>query len=480
MNNFEVDAALKKELDKKEHEISVLSIGPAGENLVKFACLFNDLGHIAAHNGVGAVMGSKKLKAIVVERGKHPIQLYNKEALARAAKDLLDNVLSTGFGRLTHAEGTVGLIPMSSKAMHVVPVKNYTTNNNFMTDAVLEDFTTKSVRARFRARPEPCWACRAKHCHMMEITEGKYAGRIFEEPEYEGMAACSTVVGVEDITMTVVLASEIDRLGLDTNEAGWVMGFAIECYEKGILTKKDTDGLELTWGNGEALMALLNKIAHREGIGNILAEGVMRAAQKIGGQARELAIHTAKGNTPRGHDHRANWWEMFDTIVSNTGTLEAHGGVPFKALGLNPQYDKFDPEAVSTLVAKGKGAMIFEDSMYTCRYNTSTAIDLLCQAVNAATGWNLDVAEALTIGKRAVNLARVFNIRHGVPSELDTPSIRYGSTLTDGPFAGKGIMPHLDMMLRNYYHNMGWDEKTGKPLPQTLTDLGLDFVIPDL
>jgi aldehyde:ferredoxin oxidoreductase len=480
MNNVEVDAALKKELNKKEHEISILSIGQAGENLVKFACLFTDLGHIAAHNGVGAVMGSKKLKAIVIERGKSPIPLYDREALAKAAKDMLDNTLSTGFGRMIHSDGTIGLIPMSSKAMHVVPVKNYTTNNNFMTDGILENFTSKSIRDRFKAKPAPCWACQAKHCHMMEVPEGKYAGRVFEEPEYEGMAACSTTVGIEDVTMTVVLASEIDWLGMDTNEAGWVMGFAIECYEKGILTKKDTDGMELAWGNGEALMSLLNKIAHREGIGNILAEGVMRASQKIGGQATEMAINTAKGNTPRGHDHRANWWEMFDTIVSNTGTLEAHGGVPFKLLGLDPQYDKFSPEAVSTLVAKGKGAMIFEDSMLTCRYNTSTALDLLCRAVNAATGWNLDVTEAMAVGKRAVNLARVFNIRHGISTKLDAPSTRYGSTLIDGPFAGKGIMPYLEQMLRNYYHHMGWDENTGIPLPKTLTSLGLDFVIPQI
>lgn len=480
MNNFEVDAAIKKEMQKKNHEISILSIGPAGENLVKFACLFNDLGHIAAHNGGGAVMGSKKLKAIVIERGKYAIPLYDREALTETAKDILDYTLSTGFGRMVYAEGTVGLIPSSTKFMHVVPVKNYTTNNNFMSDGTLDTYTTKNIRTKFNAKPDPCWACQAKHCHMMEIPEGKYAGRIVEEPEYEGMAACSTAVGLEDLTMTVVLASEIDRLGMDANEAGWVMGFAIECYEKGVLTKSDTDGLELTWGNGEALMALLNKIAHRQGIGNILAEGVMRAAQKIGGKANEMAIYTLKGNTPRGHDHRANWWEMFDTIVSNTGTIEAHGGIPFKLLGLNPQYDKFDPEAISTLVAKGKGAMLFEDSMCTCRYNTSTAIDLLCKAVNAATGWNLDVSEAMTVGRRAVNLAKAFNIRHGVPNELDAPSLRYGSTLTDGPFAGKGIMPHLDQMLRNYYRHMGWDEKTGEPLPETLTSLGLDFVIPQL
>lgn len=479
-NTYEVDEAIKKELNKGERNISILSIGPAGENLVKFACLFTDLGHIAAHNGVGAVMGSKKVKAIVVERGKRGIPAYDKEALSKAAKDILNNTLNGPYGHTAFIEGTVGMVPTGTKVFRNVPVKNYTTNVNTMTDEVLDTYTCQNIRSKFKAKPNPCWACTAKHCHMMEIGEGKYKGRVFEEPEYEGMAACSTAVGVEDVTMTVVLASEIDRLGLDANESGWVMAWAIECYEKGLLTRKDTDGLELTWGNGEALMRLLNKIARREGFGDILAEGVMRAARRVGGKAGELAIHTMKGNTPRGHDHRVVWFEQFDTIVSNTGTIEAQLMAPYKLLGLPMDYDKFDPEAISTMVAKTKGAMLFEDSMVTCRYNTSTALDLLCRAVNAATGWDLDVPEAMAIGKRAVNMARAFNLRHGIAAELDAPSPRYGSTLTDGPSMGKGIMPHLGPMLRNYYRKMGWDEKSGKPLPKTLTALGLDFVVPHL
>lgn len=476
---FETDAVIKKELNKGERAVSILSIGPAGENLVRFACVFSDLGHIAAHNGVGAVMGSKKIKAIVTERGKTSVPLYDREALSKAAKALLSNTLNGPYGHTAFIEGTVGMVVTGTKVFRNVPVRNYTTNVNTMTDEVLDTYTCKNIRSMFNAKPNPCWACTAKHCHMMEVTSGKYAGRVFEEPEYEGMAACSTAVGVEDVTMTVVLASEIDSLGLDANESGWLMAWAIECYEKGLLTRKDTDGLELKWGDGEALMSLLNRTARREGFGNILAEGVMRAAQSVGGKARELAIHTMKGNTPRGHDHRVVWFEQFDTIVSNTGTLETQLMAPYKLLGLPMDYDKFDPETVSTMVAKTKGAMLFEDSMVTCRYNTSTALDLLCQAVNAATGWDLDVPEAMAVGRRAANIARAFNLRHGIGAELDAPSPRYGSTLTDGPSAGKGIMPHLDGMLRNYYSLMGWDE-SGKPLPETLNNLGLDFIVPHL
>jgi aldehyde:ferredoxin oxidoreductase len=118
--------------------------------------------------------------------------------------------------------------------------------------------------------------------------------------------------------------------------------------------------------------------------------------------------------------------------------------------------------------------------MVTCRCNTSTALDLMCEAVNAATGWNMDVQEAMAVGRRAVNLARAFNLRHGIYGELDAPSARYGSMLIDGPNVGKSIIPHLSKMLPNYYSLMGWDEKNGKPLPETLSNLGLDFVVPQL
>jgi aldehyde:ferredoxin oxidoreductase len=478
-NTYEVDHLIKEDLHKKDRQISVLSIGPAGENLVKFACVFADLGHIAGHNGIGAVMGSKKLKAIAVDRGKNSIPLKDKEALSEQAQKILANVLAQPFGSDFFEEGTIGgVIPLT----HIgwVPVKNYTTNVHVIAPEKLSQYSAQNIRTKFEAKPSPCWACRAKHCHVLKMTEGKYAGRIFEEPEYEGMAACSSLIGVDDATTSVLLTSEIDRLGLEINETGWVIAFVMECYQKGILSKKDLDGLEMTWGNGEAVMALLNKIAHRQGFGNVLAEGVMRAAKQVGGEAPNLAIHTLKGNTPRGHDHRVMWHEMFDTCVSNLGTLENFGTTPLKIFGLPEDYDTFDPEMVSTREARIKGSMVFEDSLVTCNWNTNNQVDLLCDAVNAATGWDINLDAAIVIGKRAVNLARAFNLRAGIGAELDAPSARYGSTLTDGPSAGKGVMPHWDKMLRNYYTLMGWDANTGTPLPQTLKDLGLDFVIPQL
>jgi aldehyde:ferredoxin oxidoreductase len=474
-DTFETDHLIKEELQKKD--LSVLCIGPAGENMVRFALISTDLGHVASHNGVGAVMGSKKVKAIAIERGKGAIPLKDREAVSNSAKTLNDNMMTDMFYKGVAAEGTIPAIMLGNK-MGMLPVKNYTTNVNCMDQSKIENYLIKNIRTKFNEKPSPCWACSSTHCHMGIVPEGKYAGREIEEPEYEGMAAFSALVGIDDVTMSMVLANQVDRLGMDTNESGWVISWVMEAYERGIFTKDDTDGLEMKWGNGEAVMEMLSKIANREGFGNLLAEGVMRASRYVGGKAPEFAIHSLKGNTPRSHDHRIMWLEMFDTCVSNLGTLEVHNKAPFKSLGMSPTYNTFDPEAISTVEAKIKGAMIFEDSMITCRYRTATALELLAEAVNAATGWKMNFWDCMAVGKRAVNLARAFNLQAGIGPELDAPSTRYGSTLTDGAAAGKGIMPHWDKMIKNYYNLMGWDEKTSKPLPATLKELGLDFVIP--
>jgi aldehyde:ferredoxin oxidoreductase len=477
-DNYEVDKILREELHKGEKDASILSIGPAGENLVRFACIFVDLGHIASHNGIGAVMGSKKIKAIAVTRGKNAIVFKDRQALSAAAKALKDLMLAGKMSADTYAHGTVGGVIMGTKG-GMVPVRNYTTNISPMAPDKLQTYSWDAISPSF-IKVSPCWACSANHCHTIRIGKGKYAGWEVEEPEFEGMSSTSTLLGIDDVNMSVAIASRVDKVGIDMNENGWLFAWLMECYEKGIVTKKDTDGLEMTWGNGEAVMEMLLKIAKREGFGNVLAEGVMRAARKVGGEATECAIHTMKGNTPRSHDHRMMWMELFDTSVSNTGTLEAHSAAPMGLLGIPFPFDTFDPMLVSTNIAKIKGAMIFEDSMVTCRFNTNTALDLMCQAVNASTGWNIDFRDAMKVGKRAVNLARVFNLRCGISPELDRPSPRYGSTLPDGVAAGKGILLHWEMMRHNYYKNMGWDEQTGVPLPETLKDLGLDWVVPQL
>ena len=480
-DTFETEDVIKKELGKKERETSVLDIGPAGENMVRFACIAADKGHIMAHNGFGAVMGSKKLKAIAVDRGSYTVPIKDKEALSQLAKEIREYALGEGNYKKFSEWGTL----FSYSLLHQIgwlPVKNYTTGIHVIEQDKLKEYEAENIRSKFKGeKPRPCWGCRYHHCGWMEIPEGKNAGRIVEEPEYEGMSAWSSQVGISDVSTTFALSDLVDRLGFDTNESGWVIGWVIECYEKGILTKENTDGLEMTWGNAETIEIMLNKIARRQGFGDILAEGVKRASEHVGGMAVNMAIYTKKGNTPRGHDHRviAGWLELFDTIVSSTGTLEGHLSIPYRVLGLEAKYEEYNPMAVTTMEAKIKGATVFEDCLGTCRFNTATNVELLPKAINAATGWDMNLDDAMAVGRRTVNLARIYNLRCGISGELDAPSTRYGSTPIDGPLAGKGIMPHLDEMRHNYYNLMGWDEK-GKPLPATLKNLGLEDVVQDL
>jgi aldehyde:ferredoxin oxidoreductase len=472
-DTYETEELIKKQLGKKEREMSVASIGPAGENLVKFAGIFSDFGHSASHNGSGAVLGSKKLKAIAVARGKKTVEVKDKAKLVVIAHDLLDDVRN-----LTRNVFDWGTIWANIEAYkdHWLPVKNYTTNEWDISNQKLLKFGAEYIRERFEPRPHFCWACQIHHCYMIRIPDGPYAGLVAEEPEYEQFAAWGPEIGQTDACAAIMLSNEVDRLGMDTNEASWVIGLAMECYEKGILTKQQTSGLEMTWGNVEAAKAMLDMITKREGIGDILAEGAMRAAQRIGAEAVNFAIHTRKGNTPRSHDDRARRWEQFDICVSNTGTLE--NLLPEFYSSLHPTADEW--KELSTTEAKTKGRMLLDDSMVTCRFNTRTNLELLSQAVSAVTGWDFTWQEAVDVGYRIVNLLRAFNIRHGLNADLDYPSIRYGSAPPDGPWKGVRMMPYWDKMLRNYYKEMGWDEDTSKPLPETLRKYGLEYVIKDL
>lgn len=469
---------IKKELGYSEQGMTVYSIGPAGENLVRFACIVGDKGHVAAHNGVGAVMGSKRLKAIAISRGKNRPVLKDDKKFSELVKTLRDCILNDPQYDTSGVKnwGTLNVY-QSIMTVGFLPVKNYTTN--VYDPAQLNKFCGDYIREHYDPKLHPCWACPMHHCYTLRIPDGSHTGKIIEEPEYEGLASWSTQIGQNDVNEAMLLSELVDRLGMDTNESSWVIGLVMECYEKGILTKRDTDGLEMDWGNTESTRAMLWKIARRKGFGNLLAEGAMRAAQKIGKGATEFAIHTMKGNTPRSHDHRLNWRELFDTSVSNTGTLESAwyiGRPNYQDLGVTPLSNPLSPVDVSTFVARTKGGFLFEDSLATCTFCTQTSIRMLSELVSAATGWDFTAAEALKVGVRIANLLRVFNLKHGIPAELDAPSPRYGSTPVDGKFAGKGIAPVWKEMLNNYYQLMGWD-KSGKPLPETLESLGLGYVI---
>lgn len=472
-DTLETEENLREEL-KLGRKLSIYTIGPAGENLVRFAAIVGDGGHVAAHNGVGAVMGSKNLKAIAVRRGALRPPIKDQETLSTLAKKLLEDAKNFNNGRL-YKLGTNGVFAPASKGGWL-PIRNYTTNLIEDYEKLLPEYT----RTHFEIKPRPCWACGLHHVHHVRVTEGPYKDLQAEEPDYECVAAWGPLTGNNEPGAVVMLSNLTDRLGLDVNESGYTIAWVMECYEKGLLTEKDTDGLQMKWGNVEGTKKMLQMIARREGFGDILAEGVKRASEKIGGEAAELAVYTLKGNTPRGHDHRARWSELLDTCLSDTGTIQATFG-PLRPdlLGEPPVQNQFSPEEIPRINALVSGWHQFEDCLGVCRFCIKSP-QLTLESVEAVTGWEMDLEHAMTIGKRGINHLRVFNIRHGLKREMERPSARYGSVPVDGPVKGRGIMPDWDELVYNYYSHMGWDVKTGKPFPETLRSLGLDHLIKDL
>jgi len=469
-DTWETEDIIKKGLSRQS---SVYSIGPAGENLVRFAAIVGDHGHVAGHNGLGAVMGSKKLKAIVAVRGRQKVAIAKPAQMTKSAKALIE-ICQKAMPTLSLWGTAEGFTKLYSSGQ--LPVRNYTTN--IFPDA--EKFGGEYLRTHFKVTPTTCWACRISHCRMTEVTEGPYTGFVGEEPEYEGLAAMSSVIGQTDPGATVMLGNTVDRLGMEINESGYLIGWLMECYEKGLLKKDDLDGIEMEWGNAEATLEMLKKIAYRQGSGNLWAEGVKRAAEQIGGEALDCAIYTQKGATPRGHDHRARWNEMVDTCMSNTGTIEVGPGVPVvRELGQSMPKDPFDAMEVSTMNAQVNGRRLFEDSLVLCFF-CAPSLPMALDALNAATGWDLNIQEAMDVGRRIVNQLRVFNFRHGLTKDMEAPSIRYGSSPVDGPAQGKSIMPNWEALRSNYYQHMGWDPNTGKPLRETLEQLGLAHIYLDL
>jgi aldehyde:ferredoxin oxidoreductase len=319
-----------------------------------------------------------------------------------------------------------------------------------------------------------CWACPLHHVQHLKIKNGPYGSLEAKDPEYECTASWSSLIGNDDFEAAVMLSDLTDRLGMDSNEAGWTISFVIECFEKGLLTTNDTDGLKMTWGNVGAVKEMLLKMARREGFGDVLAEGVMRAAEKIGGEALNLGVYVKKGHSPRTHDARGRWGDILDYSTSGVGTSESN------SVSLE---EPFLPKNVARSVKKGK-IREFVDSLVVCNIVTMTymGVDVknLVDSLNLVTGWNYTEDDAIEMSERISNLFRVFNIRHGHSPDLEAPSVKYGSTPIDGPAKGKNIMAHWEEMKGEYYQLMGWDKLTGKPLPETLERLGLGHVISDI
>jgi len=462
---------LKEEVgvEKDAKSVSVYCIGPAGENQVRYSMIIGDGTHTASKGGVGAVMGAKKLKAFVICRGKQKPMIHDRPGLVAISKELHIGATETFLDGSRHKWGTNGTFSGLHK-VGALPVKNYTTN----IFPPHEKMNGQYVRTNFEAvQKKPCFNCGINHIYDREVSIGPFKGFVAEEPEYEAFASFGPQIGQSDAGSVFYLTDLADRLGIDLNEVGWAMGWVMECVEKGLLTAADVDGLDFSWGNVDTVKEMMIRISQRKGFGNLLAEGVKRAAEKVGGEALNMAVYTMKGSTPRTHDHRARWHELVDTCMTNTSTLEAtFVGVRPHLMGMPPVSDPFSPWEVPLVVAYQNGWAMIEDCLGACRFNMNYPLTVI-KALNCMTGRSDTIDDILKTGKRIVNTLRLFNIRNGLTPAMEAPSERYGSGPVDGPAKGRRISEHWDTIRKVYYMSMGWDTETGAPLPDTLKALDL-------
>lgn len=478
-DTWETQELLPKEVGSLQASVSC--IGPAGEHMVRYACITSDHGHIASTNGCGAVMGSKKLKAIVAH-GKAPVPIHDKARFNALIKQWWEEEDATIWGMLIPAMGTNGQLTASA-SMGMAPVKNLTEYDW----PQMDQFNGDALRAYYNGKPRPCFACRWAHCHEIELKSGPHKGEKVEEAEYEGTQAFGCQIGnMDNVDAAEWLNHVNDGLGMDLKEQGWTMGMAMECYNKGLITKKDTDGIDLTWGNVEGVEAMLNKIARREGFGNVLAEGVMRAAQKIGGEAPNFAVYTHKGNGPHLMDPRALWSISFGMAISDMGSGYASDmGDQGDLMGDLGDINVLDPDNAFSpdIVAKAQAIMArrghFVDCLGVCMFLSGVPWTTVADAVSAATGWDFTWREAADIGERVLNLMRAFNVRHGHTRDHNSVSPRIKEPPLDGPAKGISVGSKWDQMVDTYYQTRGWD-KEGRPLPETLKRVGLEDAVREL
>lgn len=464
-------------------KLRVACIGQASERRSLISGIVNDKGRIAARSGVGAVMGSKRLKALAVYGGKK-VAVSDKKRLDQLRKSFIKELReSKGFPRLLMDYGTCGLTD-GLVAGGATPIKNWLLAGKqaFPTLDKIADFDTV---IQHQVKRYGCSNCPIVCGGIFEVSQGAYPVAEVHKPEYETIAAFGTMCMNDDLISIIKLNDMCNRSGLDTISAGSVLAFAMECFEEGIITERDTDGIKLTWGNAEAMIAMLEKIIRREGFGDILADGVKAAAREIGEGAQECAIHVG-GQEPGLHNAlflpgRGTGFVCDPTPGRHTAaapTARIDGGSP----AIIAPYPELQFRGYERYEYKSKGPASATASCY-WQVGACAGVCLfpviffgnypLLDFLNAVTGWDMDVTEALETGTRIQTLRQAFNLREGIePREIKLPPRMAGvPPKSDGPLAG--ITIDIDTLASEYRKAMGWDPDTGDPTEATLRRLGL-------
>lgn len=477
LDTRDLESALRKDRDDKRTEI--LSIGIAGENMVPFACIMNGLDHAAGRTGMGAVMGSKNLKAILVDGVK--TRAKSSPEIKTLIKDYIGKIRSglpiyNDFAT-TGSSGHVQWLNDSGQ----LGTRNYREGNI----EGVEKIDGKNLLG-FVKKKTSCHRCPV-HCKAeIKIKAGRHQGFYGGRPEYETVINMGSLCGLADPEELLFLSNLANILGLDTISTGSVIAFAMDIYDRGIITLEDTDGLELTWGNARAMESIMYLIAKRKGIGSILSLGVKEAARIIGRGAEKYAYH-AKGVEIYGSDPRGTQAIALSYAVSLRGG-DFTSVYPIPAFRYSPERAKKEfgtAAAVDPLSVEGKGVLVRKclfvsaviDSLGVCKVPALSIIadfnlENESELTSAITGLDLSAGEMLLIGERLINMEKLFNLAHGASRSCDNlPDVFKEKGLPHGPVEGV-IVNGLSNMVQDFYGAMGWDEE-GVPVPGTLERLKL-------
>jgi aldehyde:ferredoxin oxidoreductase len=479
----ETEDILQKELANSR--LRCASIGPAAEKLSLISAIVNDKGRAAGRSGVGAVMGSKRLKAIAVH-GTGKVQVADKDKLDQLRKEFVEALRSAeGFPKALTSFGTCGLT-RSLVASGATPIKNWLLAGEHAFPN-LNKITDPDIIIADQSRKYGCANCPIACGGIFNVTKGPYPVTDAHKPEYETVGAFGTMCMNDDYGSIIKANDMCNRAGLDTISAGTVIAFAMECYEKGLITSSDTDGIELRWGNTEAIIAILDKIVTREGFGDVLADGVKVAAAKIGPGAAECAIQVG-GQEPGLHNalflpSRGTGYVCDPTPGRHTAAVMARIDAGPGQVGPYPElklegFDRYEYASKGPMSARLSSYLQVGASAGVCLFPMIFFGNYkLLDYLKAVTGWDLHMAEALETGARIQTLRQCFNLREGLRSEdIKLPPRMAGvPPKQDGPL--KNVSIDIDSLAREYRQAMGWDTQNGQPAPATLEKLGLKALI---
>jgi aldehyde:ferredoxin oxidoreductase len=473
-----------EDLLKERHgkDVQICSIGPAGEKLSLTACIMNDKERAAGRSGLGAVMGSKRLKAVVV-KGKLRVPIHDEVKLKELRKKILKE--AGIFYDILHNYGTCAFTHDSALSGDS-PIKNWGGAGpvDFPSDFA-KKISDASVVSLEGYRRYACWGCPIACGGRMAQKSGRFAlelnDGIGHKPEYETLCMFGSNLLNHDLASIIRINEICNNLGMDTISTGATLGYAIECYENGLISREDTDGLEMTWGNAEAIVAMTEKMGKREGFGELLADGVKIAWEKLGKIGTEYAIHIEGEEVPA-HDPRFIPPLATTYLLAPTPARHTQGGELMVPAGIEiPEMDKHVYTGHGETHWKLVTPVEVVNAAGLCLMGYTTyPVQAIAEQISAVTGWSFDLDEIHKTGMRIYTMRHAFNLREGL-----NPLLRklQGRVIGDPPLSGgnvKGVTVDHRTLTREALEAAGWDTRTTVPSAESLRELGMEFLLKDM